>query len=66
MGSDYALEDLENKIAAVRTQTDSLQIELSETNSLQQILERSSSLSYTQITKVHYIERSGSAPFAAR
>ena len=59
----YNISSLQNKIKAARATSVELQITLSEGRDLPRILDRSSSLLYTEIEQVRYIERPNSSPF---
>lgn len=64
--AEYKIEDLEKKIVDVQKASDELRIGLSEVSSLDYVLERSGSLSYTEVESVSYIEKVSTPPFAAR
>ncbi len=63
---EYGIEDLNNKTTEIQKYSDELRISLSEVSSLDYVLERSGSLSYTEIQSISYIEKSSDSPFAAR
>ena len=64
--AEYAIEDMNDRAKEVRKEVDQLRIRLSEVSSLDYVLERSDTLSYTEIQNVSYIERPSDSPFAAR
>ena len=59
----YTISNLQQEITAARALSKKLQIELSEGRDLPRILSRSSSLSYTEVESVQYIERPNASPF---
>ena len=59
----YTIANLQQRITAARETSKALQIELSEGRDLPRILDRSSSLSYTEVDKVNYVERPNASPF---
>ncbi|MEX0877728.1 MAG: hypothetical protein WDZ40_02575 [Candidatus Spechtbacterales bacterium] len=63
---EYATEDMNDRVKEARKEVGQLRIDLSEVSSLDYVLERSDSLSYTEVQNVSYIERPSDSPFAAR
>lgn len=66
MRADLSLQQEQNAIADAKEETTALQIRFAEVGSLQQISERSASLSYTSAGQVYYIERASDTAFAVR
>ncbi|MDX1608273.1 MAG: hypothetical protein R3251_03630 [Candidatus Spechtbacterales bacterium] len=66
MRVEYTLEELSNRLGALEDDAAELRLELSEVSSLDYVLERSDSLSYTEIESVSYLQKPSASPFAAR
>jgi len=66
MRADLSLQQKQNAITDAKEETTNLQIRFAEVGSLQQISERSASLSYTSAGQVYYIERASDTAVAVR
>lgn len=66
ISSGYSLDKFENRVNALKKERNILLIELSQTSALNNVLERSSGLSFTEIEKVSYIKKTSNSPFAVR
>ena len=63
---EYKLKELQGRILDTEKLNNKLRINLTSASSLDHILEISGSLSYVEIKKVNYIEKSGNLPFAIK
>ncbi|MEX0916613.1 MAG: hypothetical protein WDZ44_00735 [Candidatus Spechtbacterales bacterium] len=66
MRADFSIQQKQSELADAKRETIELQIRFAEVGSLQQILDRSASLSYTNAGQVYYIERAPSTAVAVR
>lgn len=66
MRAEYTMDELSREIGALEEQSAELRLELSRVSSLDYVLERSDSLSYTEISSVSYLQKPSVSPFAAR
>lgn len=66
ISSGYSIDDLENRANALKKAHSAMLIELSQTSALDNVLKRSSGLSFTEIGKVSYIKKTSNSPFAVR
>lgn len=66
MRADLSVQSKQTALANAKQESTELQIRFAEVGSLQQILDRSASLSYTDAGRVYYIERVSDTAVAVR
>lgn len=66
MRADFSIQQKQSALAEAKSATTELQIRFAEVGSLQQILDRSAVLSYTNAGQVYYIERASDTAVAVR
>ena len=64
MEKNYVINELQDNIYSAKAESKAIQIDLSQENSLQNILETSASSLYSEMGYINYVERSTNSPFA--